>query len=178
MVAHEPRRHAGGAGDPPDRRPVEPVLGEVVQRGVPDPGAGGQVLEGGTATAGRPATTARKPIPREEELAFYAAITARQIRITRATRTALRVLLAAGEEELHGLEISNRTGLNDGTIYPLLARLREAGWITSRREDHACWLARNPPGQRQHPRRRNHQLTSHGRQAARRELARPGRQRP
>jgi PadR family transcriptional regulator, regulatory protein PadR len=115
----------------------------------------------------------RKPTAREEKLAFYATTTARQIRITEPARATLRVLLAAGDQALHGLEISDRTGLANGTIYPLLARLSEAGWITSQREDHAAWLARNPPGQPQHPRRRNHQLTSHGRRAALRELARP-----
>jgi hypothetical protein len=69
------------------------------------------------------------------------------------------------------MQISHRSGLRAEAARPILARLRDARWITSQHGDHAAWRARNPPGHQQHFWRRNHQLTSHGRQAAIRRAA-------
>jgi hypothetical protein len=117
-----------------------------------------------------PPARTRPASPRERSLAFYATLTARKIRITPAVRLTLQTLLDPGGEELYGLQICDRTGLDAGTAYPLLARLAAAGWTTSRQEDQQAWQDRNPPGQKNRPRRRYHQLTSDGRIAARHEL--------
>jgi DNA-binding MarR family transcriptional regulator len=52
------------------------------------------------------------------------------VRVTQPTLAVLEVLLA---EELGtwGLHIAGVTGLKPGTIYPILDRLEEAGWVIS-----------------------------------------------
>lgn len=84
--------------------------------------------------------------------------------MTMPTRMLLRVLLDSPRGELHGYELLKRTGLASGTLYPLLLRLEQAGWIASR------WEARERPGGR--PRRRFHRLSPDGAEHARRSLAR------
>jgi len=36
---------------------------------------------------------------------------------------------------MYGLELSEETGLQPGTAYPILLRLEHKGWVTSRWED-------------------------------------------
>ncbi|HEX8630094.1 MAG TPA: helix-turn-helix transcriptional regulator [Catenuloplanes sp.] len=55
--------------------------------------------------------------------------------MTLQTRMVLAVLLADPTGEVYGLEIVEATGLPPGTIYPILARLEETGWIESRWEE-------------------------------------------
>ncbi|MEV6706605.1 PadR family transcriptional regulator [Micromonospora wenchangensis] len=53
------------------------------------------------------------------------------------TLTALRVLNVFLEEPTahrYGLEIMKATGLQSGTLYPLLARFERAGWLASSKE--------------------------------------------
>ena len=69
----------------------------------------------------------------------------------------------------YGFELCRATGLKSGTLYPILARLEQAGWLESRWEE----LDRDTVGR---PPRRLYRLTGLGEEAARRELAAvPGR---
>lgn len=51
----------------------------------------------------------------------------------RVTLQVLRVLNAmlVSREEQYGFQLSKLTGLKSGTLYPILARLESAGWVTS-----------------------------------------------
>jgi DNA-binding PadR family transcriptional regulator len=60
----------------------------------------------------------------------------------------------------YGLEMAAASGLKSGTIYPLLARLERAGWLTSRWED-------VDPVEAGRPRRRLYELTNAGYDAVR-----------
>jgi PadR family transcriptional regulator PadR len=52
-----------------------------------------------------------------------------------STQRVLAALLEDPTIELYGLEISGRAGLPSGTIYPMLARLEQLGWLSSRWEE-------------------------------------------
>lgn len=60
----------------------------------------------------------------------------------------------------YGLELAEASGLRSGTIYPALARLEGAGWLTSHWED-------VDPKQAGRPRRRLYELTNQGYEAVR-----------
>jgi DNA-binding PadR family transcriptional regulator len=47
-------------------------------------------------------------------------------------RPVLLALLDDPARERHGLELSRAAGLMTGTIYPVLSRLEELGWVQSR----------------------------------------------
>jgi DNA-binding PadR family transcriptional regulator len=51
--------------------------------------------------------------------------------MTLQTLAILKVLLAKPMEPRYGLDISKEAGLQRGTLYPALARLERAGWLTS-----------------------------------------------
>jgi PadR family transcriptional regulator PadR len=51
--------------------------------------------------------------------------------ITRQTERVLAALLRQPAEQRYGLELSKEAGLASGTIYPILARLERAGWVSS-----------------------------------------------
>ena len=61
--------------------------------------------------------------------------------------------------ELAGAEIGRRGGLASGTLYPILIRLENLGWLTSR------WEIEEPEIL-QRPRRRFYMLTGYGRTRA------------
>lgn len=85
-------------------------------------------------------------------------------RMTLQVRMVLRALLTDPGRELYGLEFVDATGLPPGTIYPILARLEQAGWLDSRWEvvdQHAAGR----------PRRRYYRLTAEGIASARTTLA-------
>ena len=65
--------------------------------------------------------------------------------------------------EWYGFDLADQTKLKSGTMYPLLARLEKAGWLTSRTEDVDPHLVGRP-------RRRLYALTGEGELAARQEL--------
>ena len=67
----------------------------------------------------------------------------------------LSTMLEEPEEERYGLELAARAALTTGTIYPALARLEQAGWLSSRWED-------VDPGLAGRPRRRLYRLTGEG----------------
>jgi PadR family transcriptional regulator, regulatory protein PadR len=80
-------------------------------------------------------------------------------RSTSQTQAVLVAFLSNPSSERYGLEIVKETGLMGGTVYPILARLEQRGWVESRWEDI------NPAveGRRQ---RRYYRLTGEGQQAA------------
>ena len=84
-------------------------------------------------------------------------------RLTLQTLAILRVLLAKPLEPRYGLDISKEVGLQRGTLYPALARLEKAGWLTSFQED----IDEAAEGRRK---RRYYRLTGAGATKARRAL--------
>ncbi|GAA1606835.1 hypothetical protein GCM10009804_73530 [Kribbella hippodromi] len=92
-----------------------------------------------------------------------------ELRITVPVLKVLQVFIAAGpDEHLYGLALSEHTGLKSGTLYPVLARLERASWITSDWEE-------VDPREAGRPRRRYYHLTGLGRRAGTAELAKFGR---
>jgi len=84
--------------------------------------------------------------------------------MTAETLKVVSVLLADADAEWYGLSLSKRSGLKPGTIYPILARLLEAGWVERRWED-------IDPAQEGRPKRRLYRLTRIGVPAARAAIA-------
>jgi len=82
---------------------------------------------------------------------------------TRATKAVLEAFLDRPGDELHGFGLLAETSLRSGTLYPLLIRLENVGWLQSR------WEESESPG----PRRRLYRLTAKGEGAARQMLERP-----
>ncbi|MFB7243032.1 PadR family transcriptional regulator [Streptomyces populi] len=82
-------------------------------------------------------------------------------RITPALLDVLKELVGA-DAELHGFALSKECGRPTGSIYPILARLEEAGWVASRWEESAI---------EGRPRKRLYRLSPDGLIAARSLLA-------
>ena len=76
-------------------------------------------------------------------------------RLSHATLRILRVLLEHPNDELAGADIGKVTGILSGTMYPVLARLEQAGWLASR------WETLDPT-EAGRPRRRLYHLTGVG----------------
>ena len=70
----------------------------------------------------------------------------------------LALLLEKPRAWHYGYGVSQRTGLRSGTLYPLLARLADQGWIERR------WAESEIPGR---PPRHTYRLTSSGAREAR-----------
>lgn len=79
-------------------------------------------------------------------------------RVTPATLDVLEALLGP-DDELYGLKIAENAGRKTGSVYPILARLEDIGWVTSR------WELDEPSPRG--PRRRFYRLSPHGLDAAR-----------
>jgi PadR family transcriptional regulator PadR len=80
-------------------------------------------------------------------------------RITTPTRLVLQAFIQArledAQSELYGAEICQQTDLGPGTVYPIITRLLNLGWLEDRWEqDEASQLSRPP--------RRYYRLTSTG----------------
>jgi DNA-binding PadR family transcriptional regulator len=86
------------------------------------------------------------------------------VRVTVAVATVLAALLEEPDADRYGLELMAATGLPSGTIYPILRRLQDAGWVT------ADW-ERIDPVTAGRPARRYYRLTPDGAQRARAALA-------
>lgn len=56
------------------------------------------------------------------------------LKMTTTVRMVLTVLHSRDGQELWGFRICELTGLDSGTVYPILARLGERGWATSQHE--------------------------------------------
>jgi PadR family transcriptional regulator, regulatory protein PadR len=80
-------------------------------------------------------------------------------RITGPTLKVLKELLAQPLEELSGAQIARSAGLASGTLYPILFRLEEAGWLISHWEE-------VEPSEVKRPRRRLYHMTPLGERAA------------
>ncbi|WP_084965788.1 PadR family transcriptional regulator [Thermoactinospora rubra] len=79
-----------------------------------------------------------------------------KIRLTTPTRLVLDVLMASSADDpVWGYRICELSGLGSGTVYPILERLEEAGWIEGK------WEAEGPDDR---PRRRFYEVTGTGRQ--------------
>jgi|SRR5579883_1174838 len=89
---------------------------------------------------------------------------AERLRLTQPTLKVLRFLLEMPQDGRSGAEISRATKVGAGTLYPTLARLEAAAWLTSR------WEAIDPR-EAGRPRKRFYWLTALGRNNARAELA-------
>jgi PadR family transcriptional regulator PadR len=89
---------------------------------------------------------------------------ASELRITIPVQMVLRVLLDEPLGEHYGLEIARRTPLPSGSVYPILARLEQAGWVSS------AWEDIDPVAEGRRP-RRYYQLTGEGSKAAQAALA-------
>ena len=76
-------------------------------------------------------------------------------RMTVQTQLVLQALLRAPGRELYGLELAGETGLLPGTAYPILARLENEDWVSSRWED-------IDPAAEKRPARRYYRLTATG----------------
>lgn len=79
-------------------------------------------------------------------------------KVTGATLDVLEALLAHGDE-LHGFAIARAAGKPTGSVYPILFRLEQAGWVESR------WETEHPEEGR--PRRRFYRLSGAGLPSAR-----------
>jgi DNA-binding PadR family transcriptional regulator len=77
------------------------------------------------------------------------------LRMTVQVQLVVQALLSDPGREYYGLELSEETGLQPGTAYPILLRLEHEGWVTSRWEDIDPHAEKRPP-------RRYYQLTASG----------------
>jgi PadR family transcriptional regulator PadR len=84
--------------------------------------------------------------------------------MTLQTQAVLRVLLDHPLQEHYGLEISKAAGLASGSLYPTMARLERAGWVSSDWEQVDTHAAGRP-------RRRYYKLTPDGAEMAEQSLA-------
>ena len=84
-------------------------------------------------------------------------------RKTLSTLLLLRALLEYQGEPAYGYDLMKRADLKSGTLYPLLARLEQGGYLTSRCEQ-------NPSPQSGRPPRRLYLLTEEGRSFAEAEV--------
>jgi PadR family transcriptional regulator PadR len=81
-----------------------------------------------------------------------------------ATARLLGAFLANAEQRRYGYELMQETGFPSGKLYPILARLRNAGWLERELEDIDSAEAGRPA-------RWMYRLTGHGTEEARYELA-------
>jgi PadR family transcriptional regulator, regulatory protein PadR len=86
------------------------------------------------------------------------------VRMTVTVAKVLAALLADPAGEHYGLQLMQQTGIASGTLYPILTRLQNAGWLTARWED-------GDPSDAGRPVRRYYQLTAEGAEQARAALA-------
>lgn len=61
------------------------------------------------------------------------------LKLHTATRLVLSALLEDPAREVYGRQLMRSTGLESGTLYVILARLRKHGWLTCR------WGGARPP---------------------------------
>jgi PadR family transcriptional regulator, regulatory protein PadR len=85
--------------------------------------------------------------------------------MTLQVQLVLRAMLADPAGEWYGLQLCEETGLPSGTIYPIVARLEQLGWVASSWEDPSRHVAEG------RPRRRYYRLTGEGATQAREALA-------
>ena len=79
--------------------------------------------------------------------------------MTTQTLQLVSLLLSDPEVEWYGLQLASEAALKSGSVYVVLARLEQAGWLTSRWEE-------IDPAVEGRPRRRLYRLTGEGLRAA------------
>ena len=84
----------------------------------------------------------------------------------RITETTAFVLVALAHGVRHGFDILDATGLQSGTVYPILRRLEDAGLVRSR------WEAAQRARAESRPPRRYYELTGAGAHAVTEAIAR------
>lgn len=85
------------------------------------------------------------------------------MRVTRTLLHVLAVLVSNHPQRITGAEICRQTGILSGTVYPLLIRLKDKGWLYSEDED-------IDPVVEGRPKRKFYFLTSRGSQEAKKLL--------
>jgi PadR family transcriptional regulator len=80
-------------------------------------------------------------------------------RLTHSTLKVLRMFMENPARDYAGSEISKAAGVWSGTLYPMLARLEVAGWLTSEWES-------IDPRQAGRPRKRFYKITALGQRSA------------
>lgn len=88
----------------------------------------------------------------------------RDLNITPRMATILKAFLEAPGKPRYGFELMKLTGMASGSLYPVLARLEEAGWLTKGKESIDARAAGRPP-------RMNYIITADAVPAARQKLA-------
>jgi PadR family transcriptional regulator, regulatory protein PadR len=83
-----------------------------------------------------------------------------EVRLSGRMLTVLKFLLADVRKPRSGADIFAATGVSSGTLYPMLARLEAAGWLSSDWE-------RVDPSEAGRPRRRYYTVTGVGQARAR-----------
>jgi PadR family transcriptional regulator PadR len=78
-----------------------------------------------------------------------------QVKLSAPTLRVLKVLLETPQQGQSGAALSRITKIGSGTLYPMLARLEEANWLTSE------WETVDPK-EVGRPRRRFYKLSGHG----------------
>jgi PadR family transcriptional regulator, regulatory protein PadR len=86
------------------------------------------------------------------------------VRLTQPALKVLRFLMKTPRDARSGAEMSKETKVGSGTLYPMLARLEAAGWLTSEWE-------MIDPSEAGRPRRRFYRLTAVGQNSAQKALA-------
>jgi PadR family transcriptional regulator len=87
-----------------------------------------------------------------------------EVRLTLAVAQLLKVFLEDVAAPRYGYELMRLTGFASGKLYPILARMTRAGWLTREREDVV-------PAEEGRPARYIYRLTDRGTRAGRHELA-------
>jgi len=82
--------------------------------------------------------------------------------ISPQTLAVLELLLDSPRSWHYGYALAQRTGLKSGTLYPILLRLADQGWLDTQ------WSQPEEPGR---PRRHTYRLTGEGAKSARARLA-------
>jgi DNA-binding PadR family transcriptional regulator len=85
------------------------------------------------------------------------------VRVTAGVAKVLAAFLEDPAADRYGLDLMKATDMPSGTLYPILARLRAAGWVR------AEWERADPDASR--PARRYYRLTAEGAVAARNGVA-------
>jgi PadR family transcriptional regulator PadR len=86
----------------------------------------------------------------------------RKPRSSKQTNQLLAVLATDARRWRHGYELSQKTGLKSGTLYPLLIRLSDQGWLEAR------W---SEPEREGRPPRHEYRLTEEGAELAKQQAA-------
>jgi PadR family transcriptional regulator, regulatory protein PadR len=86
------------------------------------------------------------------------------VRVSRPMLKVFKMMIEKPQTPYSGADIARQVGLGSGTLYPLLQRLENAGWMRSDWEQ-------VDPAQAGRPRRRLYRLTGHGQTLAAKALA-------